>query len=121
MPIKAGRFSAVSPRRQQLIRMCQALNCGAFKGIQLHDGDPVLVSSLIAEERLDLPDEQRPEIQLADFNLSKEWHRLLGRFDQVQNGAIERLEVRAGIPRRVLWESRLPQLLENSITTPSRD
>lgn len=107
--MKTLRFSTVSPRRQQLIRMCQALNFGVMSGIRLECGDPVLAaSSSLVEDRLDLPDEARPEVRLDDFNLSKEWLRLLARFDEIQDGTIERLEVRAGLPRRILAQARFP-------------
>jgi hypothetical protein len=110
MPNKALRFSAVSPRRQQLIRICQALHFGFIRGIRVQGGEPCLEAAvLVADERLDIPEEVRPEIRLDDFNLSQEWRRLLVRFDQIQDGAIERIEVRAGIPRRVLFESQVPE------------
>jgi hypothetical protein len=104
--MKTLRYSAVSPRRQQLIRICQALNFGALCDIRIESADPVLEGgSIVSEERLDLPDEPRPEIRLDDFNLCQEWRRLLTRFDAIQNGSIECIEVRAGIPRRVIFES----------------
>src|SRR5262245_43288167 len=93
------RFSAVSPRRQRLIKVCQALNFGVTCSMRLENGDPMLAgASMLVEERLDLPEESRPEIRLDEFNLSKEWRRLLSRFDDIQNGIIERLDVRAGLP-----------------------
>ena len=64
---------------------------------------------MFVEERLDLPEETRPEIRLDDFKLSQEWRRLLTRFDAIQNGKINRLEVRSGIPRRVIIESAVPE------------
>src|SRR5262252_1703786 len=110
MTTKTLRFSEVSGRRQQLIRSCQALNYGIIRCIRFEDGDPIPDSaSALAEERLDLPEEPRPEIRLNDFKLCEEWRRLLARLDEVQNGIIERVEVRGGIPRRVLFESRLPE------------
>jgi len=70
--------------------MCQALNFGVISSIPLENGDPVLAgASLLVEERLDLPEESRPEIRLDDFNLSKEWQRLLSRFDEIQNGIVD--------------------------------
>jgi hypothetical protein len=109
--MKTLSLSGVSLRRQQLIRICQALNFGTIRGASLQNGDPVLaMASLWVVERLDSPECPRPEIQLADFNLSKEWRRLFGRFDEIQTGVIERIEVRAGIPRRVIFESRMSEI-----------
>ena len=109
--MKALRYSAVSPRRQRLIRICQALHFGVLRGIRVENGDPILENgSMLSEERLDLPEQQRPEILLEDFALPQEWRRLFARFDAIQNGSIERIEVRAGIPRRVIFESRMSEI-----------
>jgi hypothetical protein len=100
----------VSARRQTLIRVCQALNRGSLCDCRLENADPVLEgSSILSEERLDLVEEARSEIQLEDFNLTKEWLRLFSRFDAIRNGHISRVTVIAGIPRRVIFESRMPK------------
>lgn len=99
------RLSQLSPARQALVRICQAVNFGQIRDIRLQDGDPVLDSAcVLADERLDRPAEPRPEIGLSDFALCEEWCRLLGRLDQIRDGTIEGIEVRAGIPRRMIFE-----------------
>src|SRR3954453_24062281 len=108
MTFKPLRLSSVTLRRQQLIRACQVLGFGEVRGILVQDGDPNLeAGSLMADERLDRPEDPRPEIGLNDFELCQEWCRLLARLDQIRNGVIERIEVRAGIPRRVLFDARI--------------
>ena len=102
---EAHRFSQLSLARQSLVRVCQAVNFGQIRGVRLQDGDPVLEStSVLADERLDRPTEPRPEIGLNDFVLCEEWCRLLARFDQIRDGTIEGIDVRAGIPRRIVFE-----------------
>ena len=104
------KFSMLSQARQVLVRVCQAVNFGQIRDIRLQDGDPILQSAcVLAEERLDRPAESRSEIGLNDFELCEEWCRLLNRIDQMCNGKIERIEVRAGIPRRVVFESWLEE------------
>jgi hypothetical protein len=104
------RFSTLSPARQALVRVCQAVNFGQIRDVRLQHGDPILQSAyVLADERLDRPAEPRPEIGLNDFSLSDEWCRLLNRLDQMCDGKIERIEVRAGIPRRVVFESWLKE------------
>ena len=99
------RFSQLSPARQSLVRVCQAVNFGQIRGVRLQDGDPCLEStSVLADERLDWSAEPRPEIGLDDFVLCEEWCRLLTRLDQIRDGTIEGIEVRAGIPRRMVFE-----------------
>jgi hypothetical protein len=102
---EAPRFSQLSLARQSLVRICQAVNFGQIRGVRLQDGDPVLEStSVLADERLDRPAEPRPEIGLTDFVLCEEWRRLLARLDQIRDGIIEGIDVRAGIPRRMVFE-----------------
>ncbi len=101
------QFSELSLLRQKLIRACQLLQFGAFCSIPLRGGEPLLESAVVlSDERLDVQ-ERRRESLLNDFVLSKEWKLLLARFDEIQNGMVERLEVRAGVPRRVLFKSRV--------------
>ena len=77
MTIKPLRLSSVTLRRQQLIRACQVLGFGEVRGILVQDGDPNLeAGSLVADERLDKPQDLRPEIGLSDFELCQEWCRL---------------------------------------------
>jgi len=41
----------MSPRRLQLVRICQALNYGSLCGIRFEDGDSILeLVSIVAEE-----------------------------------------------------------------------
>jgi hypothetical protein len=106
---KPLKFSEVSGRRQQLIRACQDLNFGVVRQVRIKGAEPMLDSAcLMGDERLDLEANPRPEIVLADFDLREEWQRLFARFENIQNGVVEQLEVRAGIPRRLIFEMHLP-------------
>jgi hypothetical protein len=103
------RFSQISPARQALVRLCQAANHGRIDELQIRDSEPVLspAPSILFDVKLDSEEEPRPELGLSDFVLSREVCRLLDRLDEIENGRIERLEVRAVIPRRMVFESRL--------------
>lgn len=48
----------------------------------------------------------RPELALDDFALCGEMSRLLRLLDETRGGAIRLIEVRDGIPRRMLVESQ---------------
>jgi hypothetical protein len=48
----------------------------------------------------------RPEIALVDFVLSDEVLRLMMQLDEMQHGTIRHVEVRGGIPRRILLATR---------------
>jgi len=40
--------------------------------------------------------------------------------DEIRNGRIERIEVGGGIPRRIVFESRISEFLSLEKTDPSR-
>ena len=44
---------------------------------------------------------------MADFELAHEVRRLLDQLDEIENGEIERIEIRAGVPRRLVFQQRL--------------
>jgi hypothetical protein len=64
---------------------------------------------LLLDVRLDTDCASRAESELADFELCDEVCRLLDRLDKIQDGRIQRIEVRAGIARRVLIEAKLTE------------
>jgi len=116
------RFSQLSPARQALVRLCQRLNFGLIQSIAVRDADPVFDPGnvVLVDEKLDGNGSSRPEAELRDFELAVELCRLMSRLDEIRDGRIERLEIRGGIPRRVVFESRLDQLFSLEKTEPSR-
>jgi hypothetical protein len=55
--------------------------------------------------KLDADDSPRPEQDLCDFVLCAEIRRLFSMLDALRNGTIERLEVRAGNPLRLVFKA----------------
>jgi hypothetical protein len=106
------RFSQLSRPRQALVRFCQVLNFGKIQGLRLREAEPILNPPpvVLVETRLDLADEPRPEIELKDFELPDELLRLMARLDEIKNGTIE-LDVRGGVPRRLVAESPLTEAI----------
>ena len=105
------RFAELSVQRQLLVRLCQTTNYGYIQGLEVKDSEPILNPSprVWVEIKLDKDETTRREIDLADFALPDEICRLMARLDQFQNGPIERIEVRAGIPCRLVFERRLEE------------
>jgi hypothetical protein len=103
------RFSALSPARQTLVRVSQAVNFGELQNIQVRNGDPIFddTSLVILDAKLEKDELPRQELNLVDFVLCAEVSRLMSRLDELKNGKIKSLEVRAGIPRRLVFESWL--------------
>ena len=108
----ALRLSQLSPGRQVLVRLCQWLNFGQIQGVRVQDGDPILdcVPLVYVEKLLNVDEGNRPEARLKDFELRKEVRLLMVTLDEIKNGVIERIDVRRGIPCRIVYESRLPEL-----------
>ncbi len=74
----------------------------------MKDSEPILNPEPLVsvEVKLDTDEGARPEVDLADFALADEICRLMARLDEIQNGAIEKIEIRAGIPRRLVFRRR---------------
>jgi hypothetical protein len=108
------KLSDLSPSRQALVRLCQKLNFGTVQSLAVRDADPVFDPHkvvVLVNEKLDMNDAPRPESELTDFDLAAELCQLMRRLDEIGNGMIERLKVRDGIPRRVVFETSLAELV----------
>ena len=62
--------------------------------------------SVLVDVRLDVEAQPRDEMAALDFALGAEVTRLMTLLDKVENGKITKIEVRAGLPRRVTLEAR---------------
>ena len=104
---RALRFSELSPPCRKLVRLCQAINFGSLQKLTVLDGEPTFSPPPIValELKLDSDDERRPEVDLDDFQVRDEFQRLLNRIEHFRDGMIERIEVRAGIPRRLFFQT----------------
>jgi len=109
---RASRFSDLSPARQILFRLCQSTNYGHIQDLPVRDREPVLDPEAVVsiDVKLDSEERSRDEFSSADFLLCAEAVRLMALLDQINNGKISKLEVRAGIPRRILYEHRISEL-----------
>jgi hypothetical protein len=108
------RLSDLSTPRQRLVRLCQVTNYGYIQGLEVIASEPIFYPEPLVrvEVKLDVNDAPRAEGDLADFALADEICRLMIRLDEFANGTIERIEVRAGIPRRLVLayrSSEVPQ------------
>jgi len=99
-----SRLSQLSARRQALVRQCQQIGFGKIVNFVVRDGDPVMLAKteILIDVKLDADENPRTEFDLKDFELSAPVTRLFSRFDAIQDGIVDHLEVRAGIPRRIV-------------------
>jgi len=108
MTPETPRFSQLSASRQALVRLFQDVNFGQIQGLHVRDSDPAWdpAPTILSEIKLDVEEAPRPEGELPDFKLSSEIQRLMCQLDQLKDGRIEKIEVRAGVPRRLILTSR---------------
>lgn len=103
------RLSELSPARRALVRVLQTVNFGEVQDVRIQNGEPVFDGStaVVLDTKLDKDEGPRPEMALPDFALNAEVSHLMARLDEFKSGIILRLEVRAGIPRRLVVQTRL--------------
>jgi hypothetical protein len=108
MTPKTLHFSQLSASRQALVRLCQDVNFGQILDLQVGNAEPVWNPgpTILSEVRLDIEETPRLEGELPDFKLSSEIQRLMCQLDQLKDGTIKKIEVRAGVPRRLVLSSR---------------
>jgi hypothetical protein len=101
-----GTLLELSSPRQALVRLCQTLNYGSVESLMVRGSEPVFepLPLIVIDLKLDSEELRRQELGLADFELCDEIRRLMNRINELKDGTIRRLEVRAGIPRRVVLE-----------------
>jgi len=85
------------------------VNFGQILDLMVANAEPVWdpAPTVLSEVRLDIDEGPRQENELSDFKLPSEVQRLMSHLDQLQDGRIEKIEVRAGVPRRLILASRL--------------
>jgi hypothetical protein len=108
---RVRRLSELSAPRQALVRLWQFIDYGQITGLLVRGGEPVFDPApvVLLDIKLDTDAGGREEADLQDFVLCDEVCRLLRRLDRIQDGRLDRIEVRAGIPRRVLIEASLTE------------
>jgi hypothetical protein len=117
---KPLRLSDISQARQVLVRLFQAVNHGRVEGLEVRRSEPVLdpLPMILKDVKLDKTEEPRFELILGDFILSGEVSRMLDIFDKMNCGVIRLIEVREGIPRRMLMESQKVCIADHGASTP---
>jgi|SRR5665213_1402256 len=99
------RFSELSQSRQHLIRICQTTNFGSIEDLVVEGGEPMLTAStsnVLEEVKLGAEQGARPEALLYDFVLCREFSQLMALLDRIENAQLSKIEIRAGLPRRIL-------------------
>jgi len=98
------RFSQLSPPRQALVRLCQRINYGSVEGLGVRAAEPMFSPPprVYVDVKLDTDEAARLEVDLPDFEVPSEVRRLIGLLEDLKEGTIDRIEIRAGVPRRII-------------------
>ena len=93
-----------SPQRQQLIRELQRINFGRIDNLTIRNGEPVLDPPPSKQFEFKFAGENgpRPELDASDFQLRQQVVELFAFFDERQNGVIDVLEIKHGLPFRMI-------------------
>jgi hypothetical protein len=97
-------FASLPPERQQLLKRMQEANFGRFESLVIRGGQPVLdpPPRLIREIKFGGENGPRPEVAIEDFALKAHVIDLFCRFDELNNGVIDVLEIKHGLPFRMI-------------------
>jgi hypothetical protein len=89
----------------------QEMNYGELRDLEVRDSEPTFngITRVVFDIKLDRENVPRPELALEDFVLTEEVLHLMAALDEHKNSTIQHLEVRAGIPRRLVLEARLAE------------
>jgi RNA polymerase sigma factor (sigma-70 family) len=98
--------ASLSESHRKLVEMMQNLNFGRIEGLQIRNGEPVLdpPPRLIRDIKLGGENGPRPELGHFDFALKSQVLELLEHFTELENCRIEVLEVKNGLPFRLVVE-----------------
>src|SRR5262245_27326265 len=103
--MKPGLAKAALPEpRKRLVELMQDLNFGRIEGLVLRDGEPVVDPLPCRRREVEFCSENgpRPELVIEDFVLKAQIVELFDCFDRLQNGSIDAIEVKHGLPFRMI-------------------
>lgn len=95
---------ALSEPRKRLVELMQHINFGRVEGLVVRNQQPVLdpPPTVIREVKFGAENGPRPELHLDDFTLKSQVVELLDALDDLCDGVIDVLEVKHGLPFRML-------------------
>ena len=97
--------SSLSTQKKRLIETLQRTNYGRIENLLIRECEPVLnpPPRVVKDIKLGAADTgARPELNTEDFALKREHIELFEYFRRLGNGTIECIEVKAGLPFRLI-------------------
>src|SRR5262249_31065859 len=114
------RLADLSPPWQSLVRLFQRVNFGEVQRIHVRNAVPVMDDEpvILISVKLDRDNDRRPECDLDDFALRQEVLTLIAELQRFSEWHIATVEIREGIPRRLVFESKMVDLAIPHCTNP---
>lgn len=100
------RNTALTPSLQRLVRLMQKVNFGRIENLRIHQSVPAWdpPPRLVREIKFGGDNEARPEAKAESFALKAAVTEMVDQFDQVGSGMIAVLEIKHGLPFRMIVE-----------------
>lgn len=94
----------LSAARSDLLELMQHINFGRIEGLAIRQGEPVLDPHpvVIREHKFGGENGPRPELATDKFLLKQRVVELFAYLDEFQNGVIDVLEIKHGLPFRMI-------------------
>jgi hypothetical protein len=104
-PVMPARKSALSLSRQRLIELMQRLGFGLIQNLHIQGGEPIFDGNTKVSRDIRIGDRSaHRELEGQDFLLRREVVALFALFTENQDGVIELLEIKHGLPFRIVAE-----------------
>jgi hypothetical protein len=86
----------------------QGVNFGRIENLIIQDGEPIvdLPPRIFCEIKFGGENGPRPEITIDDFLLKAQVVELFNCFDRLRNGKIDLIELKHGLPFRMIMEDK---------------
>jgi hypothetical protein len=101
------QFADLSPAWRRLLRLFQTINFGRIEELEIRSGEPMFSPEprVFLELKLEATDGPRPESRLEWFELRSQVERFIEHVGRLKDGTVERIEVRHGLPFRMVIEA----------------
>jgi hypothetical protein len=95
---------SLSPNHRRLLELLQKVNFGRLESIRFQNGEPLFEPNpiVVREHKFASENGARPEIHASNFQLKQQVVELFEYFDEIRNGVVDVLEVKYGLPFRML-------------------
>jgi len=106
--VMADKIS-LTPSQKRLVEVMQKINFGRIEALAIQNGEPVFnpPPRIFREIKFGSENGPRPESTKENFSLKKEVVELFEQLKGLDNGSIERINIKAGIPFGMSIESQM--------------